>query len=103
MVEDLPADWFSGRSLDLLTEYCTAVVSSRRLAQMLQHIERQDGSLDVNEWTKLLRAHAQQAGLVKALATSMRLSQQSTYGARSAGTAQGKLRRGVRPWEIQAD
>lgn len=101
IVQDLPADWFSGRNLDLLTEYCTAVVSARRLAQMLHHIERQSGEMDIAEWTKLLRAHAQQAGVVKSLATAMRLSQQSTYGPRAAATAQGGVKRGPRPWEIE--
>lgn len=101
IVEDLPADWFSGRNLDLLAEYCTAIVSARRLAQMLHHTERVQGDLDVAEWTKLLRAHAQQAGVVKTLATTMRLSQQSTYGPRAAATAQGGVRRGPKPWEIE--
>lgn len=100
IVEDLPADWFSGRNLDLLTEYCTAVISARRLAQMLHHVERQEGALDIAEWTKLLRAHAQQAGVVKALATAMRLSQQSAYGPKRAATLQGATKRGPRPWEV---
>ena len=100
IVEDLPADWFSGRNLDLLTEYCTAIVSARRLAQMLHHTERQPGELDITEWTKLLRAHAQQAGVVKSLATAMRLSQQATYGPRSGASAQAQTRKGPAPWEM---
>lgn len=101
IVNDLPGDWFSGRNLDLLVEYCTAVVSGRRLAQMIHHLESEAGGMDLTEWTRLLRAQAQQAGVIRSLATSMRISQQATYSARSGATAQRGVRKGRAPWEIE--
>lgn len=99
VVEDVPGDWFSGRNLDLLAEYCTTVVSCRRIAQLIHAEERAEGPLDTDYWMKLLRSHAQQSGRVQALATSMRLSQQSTYTAQRGATKLNNAPTGKRPWE----
>lgn len=99
IVADVPPDWFTPRHHDLLAEYCTAVVSCRRLAQLIHHMEATPGTMDQGDWLALMRAHAVQSGRVQALATSMRLTQQSTYGARAGKTALDGHRPGPRPWE----
>jgi hypothetical protein len=99
VVSDLPADWFSGRNIDLLVEYCTHVVSCRRLAQLIQAEEQGDGDLDVRQWSALMRAHAAQSARVQSLATSMRITQQSTYTAQAGATALKNTAKGKRPWE----
>lgn len=99
IVADLPADWFSGRNLDLLAEYCTAAVSCRRLAQMIHACEHGAGELDVPHWLALMRAHAAQSSRMQALATSMRITQQSTYTPKRGATALRNNPTGPRPWE----
>lgn len=101
IVSDVPADWFSPRNLDLLAEYCSHVVSSRRIAQMIKMIESEKGKFDVQNWMALLRAHAQQTGRVQALATSMRLSQQSTYSPKRGANALDGNSTGPKPWEYK--
>jgi hypothetical protein len=100
VVSDVPADWFTARNSDLLVEYCTHVVSCRRLAQMIHEMERAPGDLDIRGWVGLMRAHAQQSGRVQALATSMRITQQSTYSAKSGNTALEGHKTGKKPWEM---
>jgi hypothetical protein len=99
VVSDVPADWFTPRNHDLLVEYCSHVVSSRRLAQMIHQMETAEGDLNLKAWTSLMRAHAQQSGRVQALATSMRITQQSTYSAKSGNTALEGHKAGRKPWE----
>jgi hypothetical protein len=100
VVSDVPADWFTSRNTDLLVEYCTHVVSCRRLAQMIHEMERGADDLDLRGWTSLMRAHAQQSARVQALATSMRITQQSTYSAKSGNTALEGHKTGKKPWEF---
>lgn len=100
VVSAVPADWFTGRNIDLLTEYCTTVISCRRLAQLIKVAESEPGDFDVPRWLALLRGHAQQTGRAQALATSMRLSQQSVYSAKAGATALGDHVPGrKKPWE----
>ncbi|MFT4149209.1 MAG: hypothetical protein QM656_03355 [Paracoccaceae bacterium] len=99
VVSDVPADWFTPRNFDLLAEYCTHVVSCRRVAQMIYEFERREGELDIKSWTVLMRAHAQQSGRIQALATSMRITQQSTYSNKSGATALEGHKSGRKPWD----
>lgn len=99
IVSDVPADWFSPRNLDLLTEYCSVTINCRRLAHLIKQAESDKGDFDVSQWLAFLRAHAQQTGRVQALATSMRLTQQSTYSAKKGANALDGHRTGPKPWE----
>jgi hypothetical protein len=100
IVSDVPADWFTGRNYDLLTEYCTHVVSCRRLAQMIHAQETGEADFDTATWLALMRAHAAQTGRLQALATSMRITNQSTYTAKTGKTALDGHKSGRKPWEI---
>lgn len=100
VVSDVPADWFTGRHLDLLAEYCSHVVSARRLAQVIHQMEHGPDPLDLPTWAAMMRAHAQQTTRVQSLATAMRLTHQASYGARRAATALEGEAKGRRPWEV---
>lgn len=78
VVEALPGDWFSPANKPLLAQYCRHVVQARRVAQMLRQVEHEPGDIDVALWTKLMRAQQAESSAIAALATKMRLSQQST-------------------------
>ena len=55
--------------------------------------------IDVRSIDKLLAMQARETGALKALATSMRLTQQSGYTARGAGGAKARRPMLPRPWE----
>ena len=99
VVEALPADWFSPADAPLLVQYCRHVVQARRVAQLIRQMEHTSAPLDLDAWTRLMRAQDAQSAAVARLATKMRLSQQSRYGARAAHTAARRGTRGKAPWE----
>ena len=66
---------------------------------MIHEMERGEADLDLRSWAALMRAHAQQSSRVQALATSMRITQQSTYSAKSGNTALEGHKTGKKPWE----
>lgn len=100
VVDAMPADWFPRETWGLLGQYCRHVVEARRIAQLIdQECARED--LDVLTYDRLLKLQRQESASIKAMSASMRLSQQSSYNAKSASTAKGRgggdtIRR---PWQ----
>ncbi|MEM1345178.1 MAG: hypothetical protein AAGI34_11440 [Pseudomonadota bacterium] len=97
-VNALPAEWWSAANLPLLAQYCRHVVGARRIAMLLdQEFAAEDISLgNIKELTALQAKHT---AALKALAASMRLSQQASYSARGAAGAKGRQTALPRPWE----
>ena len=97
IVDAMPADWFTPETHALLRQHCRHVVAARRVAQLIdQEMARED--MDVGALDKLLQMQARETGALKAMAASMRISQQASYTAQRAGTQ--KEKRAVRrPWE----
>ena len=81
VVDRLPADWFGRETFALLTQHCRHVCRARRLAQMLDEKEREDG-FDLDEYAKLLREEVAQSNIIQSLSTRMRISQYSSYDAK---------------------
>lgn len=97
VVDSLPADWFARETHGLLKQYCRHIVSARRVAQLIDQEMARD-EVDVPTLDRLLGMQSRETGAIKAMAASMRVSQQATYTAKAGSTA--KTSRSVkRPWE----
>lgn len=97
-VEALPADWFQRETHPLLVQWCRHTVSARRVAQMIDAACSRD-EVDVAEMRDLLAMQAKETAALKALAASMRISQQASYSARGAGGEKSRRTTVKRPWE----
>lgn len=97
ITDAMPADWFQRETWPLLGQYCRHTIAARRLGQLIDN----EMSRDPIEWPilkEMLAAQAKETAALKALAASMRLSQQSTWNAKSGDTAKAK-RTVKRLWE----
>src|SRR5690625_1031696 len=97
VVDALQADWFLAESHPLLVQYCRHTIEARRIAQLIDH-ECAREELDVATYAALLRMQAREPTALKSMASSMRLSQQSSRRDDNSATAK-KNRTGTRPWE----
>lgn len=97
-VEAMPGDWFPRETHPLLAQWCRHTVTSRRVAQLIDAASSRD-EVDVGELKELLGMQAKETGALKALAASMRLSQQASYSARGAGGEKSRRSTMKRPWE----
>src|SRR5690625_2583915 len=97
VVDALPAVRFPAEPHPLLTQYCRHTIEARRIAQLIdQECAREE--LDVETYAALLRMQAREATALRSMASSMRLSQQSSRRDDNAATAK-KNRTVTRPWE----
>lgn len=99
-LEALPASWIGPEAHPVLAAYCRTTVALRRLGQLIHQAEYAEGPLDVDLHGKLLRSHASQSGVLKNLATALRLTPQTRMRAEKAGRA-GRGGTGPRPWEYK--
>jgi hypothetical protein len=103
VVATKPADWFTRDTHPLLVQYCRMTLRARQLAQMHERLVDIENPADaVRSFDALVKLEATVSGVLATLATKMRLSQQSKYGARGA---EGVARRGgegsgAKPWEF---
>lgn len=97
-VEALPADWFARESWPLLKQWCRHTITARRVSQMID-AESARETLNVADLKELLGMQAKETAALKALAASMRLSQQASYSARGAGGEKSRRTSMKRPWE----
>ena len=97
IIASMPGDWFRAETHPLLIQYCRHSVAAWRISLLIQQTEEDEDGFDETRWLRLQRAQVQQSGALAALATKMRLSQQSRYGARAAATATQYT--GPKPWE----
>jgi hypothetical protein len=97
IVDAMPADWFARETWPLLGQYCRHIVGARRIAQLVD-AEISAAEIDFRMLDKMMRSQARETMAMRALAASLRLSQQSTWNAKSADTAKAK-RTVKRLWE----
>jgi hypothetical protein len=98
----MPADWFSAENLPLLEAYVVAVDTHERIAASLKDFQNEwlqdeDG---LRRFARLTEIQGRQAKLMKDLATSMRLTQHSSYSHRGAASAKAGKSGGKKPWEF---
>ncbi len=99
VVNSLPADWFSSGTLPLLEAFCGLTISQRFTLGALKRIEQDADDFERDEWARTLRQLGEISGRIATLATRMRLTPQSKYGARGADTAARSVGEGPKPWE----
>lgn len=94
IVDRMPADWFGRETHGLLIQYCRHFVAARRVAQLIERMELDDG-FEVSEYKTLLTMQEMESRAMSSLATRMRLTQQTTYHPEKS---KGKVL-AVKPWE----
>lgn len=82
VVNSEAADWFSPATVPLLAQYCRHVVQARVVAAKIAQAASDPG-LTVADYDKLLHMQDRETRMIVALATKMRLSQQSTINKRA--------------------
>lgn len=98
IVATKPPEWFAADTFPLLTAYCRAHVAARVVAEMVGRAQEES---DAATYLRLIDAQGRISGTLCTLATKMRLSQQSRYGARGAeGAARRAEASPVKPWEF---
>lgn len=90
----LPADWFRRETYALLAQYCRHVVTSRRIAQLIEAAEAAS-EFDLLEYDRLGKMAERESRILASLATKMRISQQATYDKSKKKPTQAK-----RPWDV---
>jgi hypothetical protein len=78
IVGQMAADWFGRETFGLLCQYVRHVCRARRIAQLADEMER-SADFDISAYGKLLTMEEEQSRAMSALATRMRISQQSSY------------------------
>jgi len=102
VVATKPQDWFQADSIPLLTAYVQACDAHRVVAAEIDAYETEWLKTDegLRRYDLLLKMQDRQSKLMSSLATKMRLTQQSRYGARAAETEARRVT-DSRPWERQ--
>lgn len=95
IVESKPVDWFGPDSIPILKEYVRAAVACDLLARLV-HAALASGDADIIK--AQMDRRDKEARRAASLATKLRLTQQSRYGARSADRADQRAG-GHRPWQ----
>lgn len=94
VVNRLPADWFPRETHGMLAQYCRHVVAARRVAQLMTATEAET-DFDLVKYNILLRMQDRESRALSALATRMRITQQSTVSAKAKKPISFK-----KPWEM---
>ena len=84
----------------MLEALCGLTVSQQFTIRSLQVVERGGDDFDRKEWERLLKQLGEVSGRIATLATRMRLTPQSRYGARGADTAARSVGDVPKPWEF---
>jgi hypothetical protein len=93
VVNRMPADWFGRETHGMLAQYCRHVVAARRVAELVATIEK-DQDFDLLAYDRALKMQEREGRALSALATRMRVSQQTAYDPKRKRQSAGK-----KPWE----
>lgn len=103
IVSTKPADWFARDCWPILADMCRHTVIARRISEQIDGfpLDMLSGEEGLERYRKLgamLERHSRTVGL---LATRLRCTPQSRYGARAADTAarRGDANGANRPWD----
>lgn len=104
VVSTKPSDWFDEDTFPLLSDYCRHTVRQDDISRMINKFDSAPCDSDeLRVFDNLLRMSERETRAKMSLATKMRITQQSKYGARQA---EAKDRRGgghKRPWQFGKD
>lgn len=96
------ADVFKTAALQqLLKEYCRHVVSAKKLASMVEAMERlaEMSPDDLTDYDKLLKMRDRETKAIADKATKLRLTNQARYTPQAAATAAKKAGQEAKPWQ----
>ena len=99
IVARMPSKWFTKETHPLLVQLCRHVVAARRLAQLCHEATHGDEDFHVLYYIKLLRALTGQTAIITSVSTKLRITPQSSYDAKVAGTAKSHASDVTPPWE----
>ena len=94
VVERMPADWFPRETWPLLVQYCRHIVAAKRVDQLIETLQNEP-DFELKAWADALKIQRQESGVIAALSTKMRLSQQTSYD-KSKKKGSGGVRK---PWD----
>lgn len=94
VADSLPADWFNGAALPVLEQYCAHAAEARRLGELISQAIA-DPDLQVSDYDRLLRMRERESRAMVALATKMKITQQSTTNHRG----HSRIGAARKPWE----
>lgn len=104
IVDRMPADWFPRETQGLLTQFCRHECTAERIGQLIHQAESCGGDgLDIDLYDRLLRMQARESAALKALAASMRISQQATRSSFTKLPAAGAKPWKKKLWEFTGD
>lgn len=98
IVASKDADWWDAGTYPLLEAYVRTVVEHRRVSRLVEGCHPVADPMAFDQYDKILRAQDRLSSQLARLATKMRLSQQSKYGARGADGASNPAGKSGTPW-----
>ncbi len=99
IVARMPSKWFGKETWPLLVQLCRHTIAARRLAQLIEQAAHGDEDFAVEYYMRLLRALTGQTAIIASVSTKLRITPQSSYDAKVAGTAKGNSSDLTPPWE----
>ena len=99
IVARMPSKWFTKECHPLLIQLCRHIIAARRLAQLIHKAAHGEEDFHVLYYMRLLRALTGQTAIITSVSTKLRITPQSSYDAKVAGTAKGNSSDVVPPWE----
>lgn len=98
IVATKPAEWFKSDAAPVLEAYVRAIENARRTQIALDATD----PTDITSYRIFADLAMKQANVIAQLATKLRLTPQSRYGARSAATADARTAPEIKkPWETR--
>jgi hypothetical protein len=95
IVSTMPADHFMRGNFPLLAQLCRHIVTSRRVAQLINQAAK-DKDFDRKEFGCLLQLQVMESAAITRLSRSMRLTQQSVMRAETTKHPKGPAKN---PWD----
>jgi hypothetical protein len=95
IVNTMPANHFMRGNFPLLAQLCRHIVTSRRVAQLINQAAK-DKDFDRKEFGALLQLQATESAAITRLSRSMRLTQQSVMRAETTKHPRGRTKN---PWD----
>jgi hypothetical protein len=78
VVDRMPGEWFPPETHGLLAQYCRHVVSAQHVAELIKKLWSSD-NFSLDTFDQLLRIQEREGRAMSALATRMRLTQQTRF------------------------
>ena len=95
IVGSLPGKFFSQEQAPLVDQLCRHIITARRLAIVIDRLEKKDADVTLDEYWKALAERRKETAQITSLMRALRLTNQSRYRPERAGDLNNK----PKPWE----